>query len=430
MMEKTSRRDFVIKSTLLTGGALFPGWMIQECIATKTALSSTTLSGGPEIIDKEICFIDNLANKKEYRPITNDPQFRYFSGFPSIKSVQPVPFPWGHENFYSGNGGYLTDNVYLEPGKPWVLQLAISTPGKGDTNTGSVQYKIWYRTSANGGKTFSDLKQVIIEGYTSMNPIAKVEIGRNGYNVDFTRPIVRASNGEIMVPVCLHPWDEQKGKIYSPLSGIGIFQDVGVLIANWLPDGSDVEWKFGEWLRIDYNQSTRGLSEPSIVETRKPGRFAMVTRCSNSGRPELPGYARISFSEDYCRTWSEPKPFTYADGGNFFVPTACSTIFKSGKSGRIYWIGNLTETNPNGSYPRFPLVIGEVDLESFGLIRNTVTIIDTRHPEIEGPLVQLSNFKIMENVEAKEILVVLTRLDHSIQGTNVANHPSWYRIKL
>ncbi|MCX6220245.1 MAG: sialidase family protein [Bacteroidia bacterium] len=424
-MNKTSRRNFVMKYTLLSGVALFPGWIIQGCSAHKTALHINGLSSAPIVVDKETWFINNLANK-EYRPMPDDPQFRYFSGFPAIQNVQPVPFLWGKENFYSGNGGYITDNVYLEPGKPWVLQLAISTPGVGDTSTGSVQYKIWYRTSANGGKTFSDLKQVIIEGYTSMKPITGVEIGRNGFNVDFTRPIVRASNGEIMIPVGTGRWDEEKGKIYSPVSGAGLFGDAGVLIANWLPDGTDIEWKFGEWNHIDYNLSTRGLSEPTIVETRKPGRFAMVTRCSNSARPELPGYAWVSFSDDYCRSWSVFKPFTYADGGNFFVPTSHSTLFKSRKTRRVYWIGNLNETNPNGSHPRYPLAIGEVDLESFGLIRETVTIIDTRHPEVEGPLVQLSNFKVMENVVANEILVVCTR----IEGTSHASHPSWYRIKL
>ncbi len=286
--------------------------------------------------------------------------------------------------------------------------------------------KIWYRTSTDSGNTFTDLKQVVIKGHTSLNPIAGVEIGRNGFNVDFTRPIVRASNGEIMIPIGLHPWDEAKSKIYLPVSGAYLFQDAGVIIANWLPDGKDVEWEFGEWLRIDYNQSTRGLSEPTIVETRKAGRFAMVTRCSNSGRPELPGYAWVSFSEDYCRTWCAPKPFTYSDGTNFFVPTSHSTLFKSRKNGRVYWIGNLNETNPNGSHPRYPLVIGEVNLENFGVIRGTVTKIDSRHPEIEGPLVQLSNFKVMENVESNEIIVVCTR----IEGTSHAKYPSWYKIKL
>lgn len=421
-----SRREFIMKSALLTGGAIVSGMMIQGCSAKKTVLHSKGPSSIPKVVDKEIWFIDSLANKKEYLPIPDDPKFRYFSGFPTIEKVQSVPFPWGKENFYSANGGCITDNVYIEPGKPWVLQFAISTPGVGDTWSGSVQYKIWYRISVDNGNTFTAMKQVIVKGFTSMNPIAGVKIGRNGFNVDFTRPIVRASNGEIMIPMGTGRWDEEKNKIYIPVSGVGLFGDAGVLIANWLPDGRDVEFKFGEWNRIDYNQSTRGLAEPTIVETRKPGRFAMLSRCSNSGRPELPGYAWVSFSDDYCRTWSAFRPFTYADGANFFVPTAHSTLFKSRKTGRVYWIGNLNETNPNGSHPRYPLAIGEVDLESFGLIRETVAIMDTRHPEVEGPLVQLSNFQVMENVETDEIIVICTR----IENPKTASHPSWYRIKL
>jgi len=423
-MHKTTRRHFIEKSTFLSGVALFPSLMIQACSAQKRAISSRH-SGKLEIIDKEVWFANDLFNK-EYRTVPTDPSLRYFSGFPEIKSVQGVPFPWEKENFFSGNSGYLTDNVYIESGKPWVLQLAISTPGQSDNSKGSPQYKTWYRISVDSGKTFSELKQVIIEGYTGMNPIANVQIGRNGFNVDFTRPIVRATNGEIMIPVGLHPWDEVNGKIYRPVNDAGLFQDAGVLIASWLPDGKDVKWKFGKWLRIDDNKSTRGLSEPSVIETNRRGRFALLARCSNSGRPHLPGHAWVSFSDDYCRSWSDLKPFAYSDGSNLFVPTSQSTLLKSQKSGRVYWIGNISETNPNGSYPRFPLAIGEVDLENFGLIKSTVINIDTRYPEIEGPLVQLSNFKVMENPENNEILVVCTRID----GPHSASHASWYRIRL
>lgn len=380
-----------------------------------------------EVIDKQIWFVNNAFNNSEYKNLPSDPDFYYFKNLPAIPTVQSVPFPWGKENFYSGGGGYITDNVYIEPGwnRPWVLQLSISTPGQGDTATGSPQYKTWYRTSKDNGASFSTLKQVIIKGHTSMIPIVGVEIGRNGYNVDFTRPIVRASNGEIMVPIGLHPWDDEKGRIYLPIPGAYLFQDAGVLIGKWLPDGSDMAWEFGGWLRIDHNKSTRGLSEPTIVELNENGKFAMVCRGSNLARLELPCHAWVSFSNDYCRTWSDPTPLAYNDGESLFVTTAHSTLFKSKVNGKTYWIGNLRPTNPQASFPRYPLVIGEIDLIHFGLIRETVIEIDTRQ-QSDGEQLQLSNFKILEHETNPEIIVVLTRRE----GAKTANNPSWYRIKL
>ena len=78
--------------------------------------------GIPEVVDKEVWFIYTPANAaKVYRSIPTWSDFYYYSNLPAIPRVQEVPFPWGTENFSSSNGGYITDNVYIEPDKPWVL---------------------------------------------------------------------------------------------------------------------------------------------------------------------------------------------------------------------------------------------------------------------------------------------------------------------
>ncbi|MFA5649887.1 MAG: sialidase family protein [Proteiniphilum sp.] len=397
----------------------------QSCSINKNGKKDTVSI--PEVIDKELWFVNDEHNG-DYRPIPADSDFYYYSNFPAIPRVGEVPFPWGEENFYSGSGGYITNNVYIESDKdkPWILQLCISTPGQGDTKAGSPQYKTWYRTSNDNGVTFTPLQQAIVKGYTSMHPIEGVQIGRNGYNVDATRPIVRASNGEIMIPIGLHPWDEENKQIYLPEPKAFMFQDAGVLIGKWLPNGEGMEFEFGGWSRIDHNKSTRGLSEPTIVELNTNGHFAMVSRGSNLGRLDLPCHAWVSFSEDYCRTWSEPEPLGYSNGESFFVTTAHSTLIKSRVNGKTYWIGNLQHENPRASIPRYPLVIGEVDLDNFGVIKETVVEIDTRQPEDGGENMQLSNFSILESDERAEIIVVLTRRE----GTNSASRRSWYRIKL
>lgn len=391
---------------------------VENTVSSSQYLTKTTVT------DKEVCYVNGMDNK-HYRPIPYDSDFYYYPDVPAISPVLPVPFEWGTENFYSNCGGFITDNVYCEPFTSWILQLSISTPGKGDTKSGSSQYKVWYRTSSDNGNHFSPLKQVVTRGGSCLNPIKGVEIGRNGFNVDATRPIIRASNGEIMVPIGLIPWDEEKQKIFLPEPGAYLFQDAGVLIGRWFPDGSDVAWEFGDWVRIDHHKSTRGLSEPTVVQINDQGRFAMVCRGSNLARLELPCYAWVSFSDDFCRTWSDPVPFTYSNGESFFVTTAHSSLFRSRVNGKVYWIGNLTKTNPQASFPRYPLVIGEVNLSQFGLIRKSVVEIDTRH-SLDGELLQLSNFRILENKKNAEIIIVLTRRE----GMKTAEHPSWYRIKL
>ncbi len=105
-MNKSSRRQFLAKSTLLTCSTFFSGLMIQGCGVKKAGLppdiskenAPVLPSHIPEVIDKEVWFINSKDNNA-YRPVPADPAFRYFSGFSAIPNVQSVPFPWGKENF-------------------------------------------------------------------------------------------------------------------------------------------------------------------------------------------------------------------------------------------------------------------------------------------------------------------------------------------
>lgn len=421
-----TRRTFLDKSQrLIVGAALIPGSTIllsgQSCSRRGADDKAGQTNPYVVIIDKEIVFIDHGSN---YRAIPTDPDFRNVANIPSLPKIIEVPFPWKEERLISNNQGYITGNVFVDPKNRFVLQMMLSTPGTPDTSSGSPQYKTWYRVSIDGGRTFSRPSLVMIEGNTQENPMDGVEIGRNGYNVNFTTPIIMSSSGKIIVPVNLHPWDEENQKIYNPADAY-IFQDAGALVGEWNDNTKDITWRFGGWLRIDHNMSTRGLSEPSIVEL-SDGRFVMISRGSNLKRPDLPAHAWVSFSRDDGMSWSLPEPFAYSDGNNFHVPASCSTIFRSKVNGKLYWIGNLVENNPDGNFPRFPLVIGQVSEEPFGLIKDTILQIDARHVEREGEMVQLSNFNILEHLHNAEIIITLTRRE----GTTVARASSWYRINL
>ena len=394
------------------------------------AQSNRILRSGPriQILDREIVFLNN-PESKVIRSVPSDFVFSQFQPIPEIAETISVEFPWKVETTAtfperSLNGfGALNEGIFAD-GKN-ILQIIPTTPGEPDTGSGSPLYKNWYRISNDHGKTFSEFRMIVLKGNPQDYPIDKVKIGRNGYTIPLTSVIFKSRANEIMVPVHLHPWDDEKKEIYNPANAF-LFGDSGVLIGRWTADHEDIVWEFGDWLRIDHRLSTRGLFEPTVAELSSDGRFAMVMRGSNYTQPELPAYAWLSFSEDQCRTWSSPVPFTYSNGENFYTPAACSTLFRSGKSGLLYWIGNVVDENPNGNNPRNPLVIGRVDETNFGLIRESVVEIDKRHPGSESENVELSNYKIMEHAVRDEIVIALTRRENG----KWAHSPSWYRIKL
>jgi len=87
----------------------------------------------------------------------------------------------------------------------------------------------------------------------------------------------------------------------------------------------------------------------------------------------------------------------------------------------LHWIGNILPNHTTiPGHPRYPLNISEIDEETLGLKRETVTQIDTRHPG-EGERLQLSNFWVNESQEQKNLEIYLTRLYENADELLTAN---------
>jgi hypothetical protein len=76
-------------------------------------------------------------------------------------------------------------------------------------------------------------------------------------------------------------------------------------------------------------------------------------------------------------------------------------------SGRVYWIGNISDRNCQANHPRWPLVIGEVDPDTHGLVRESILVIDTRQPDEED--VNLSHWHSFEDRETGDIVITTAR---------------------
>lgn len=276
-----------------------------------------------------------------------------------------------------------------------------------DPLEGMRQWYVCYSVSEDGGRTWPVSEQVIQGGveFSAAHPLPGVWIGKNCVMLgDMASVPIVLADGTIIVPVIVTPLGPD-GTYHNPGGGY-TYSDAAVLRGRWRPDGR-LAWELSALVKADPARSTRGMDEPTVAPLAD-GRLLMVLRGSNGGKPALPGRRWASTSDDAGRTWTPPRPWTYADGGEFFSPSSCSQLLPH-SSGRLFWIGNLVPANPTGNQPRYPLVVGEVDRRSGRLRRETVRVVDDRG-SADSALLALSNFAAREDRETKEIVVNLTRL--------------------
>ena len=275
------------------------------------------------------------------------------------------------------------------------------------------------RTSADGGKSFGPPQLLRYEQGAGFDP--KNVLNRSFLTNNTAYPgqsILRHSDGSLIVPVCnvripAHVEDQPLGRTVWPTEGTS-----GGLcfVGRWT--GKTYEWKAGKPVWLPRETAYNGLLEPDVAEL-KDGRVLMVFRVTKY--KDGPAYKWFSVSADGGFSFTQPQPFGYSDGGRFYSTSTFHRLFRSSKTGRLYWIGNIAPEKPtNPGHPRYPLIIAEVDETTMGLQKETVTQIDTRRPG-EGKMMQLSNFWLSEHSRTHELEIYLTRLYENPEELFTAN---------
>jgi len=271
---------------------------------------------------------------------------------------------------------------------------------------GMKQWTLFYSVSEDGGATEIVKGQIIHEGsgYNAVHHMPGIIRGKNCLMMGDLgeRPMTR-SDGIIMLPVQSSPAGPD-GEYHNPGAGY-TYTDCLLLFGRWKRDGS-LAWSTSNRIAGDPNRTTRGMVEPTIAEL-DDGSILMVMRGSNDVRPEWPGYRWHSRSVDGGVKWTTPEPWKYTDSSLFFSPSSCSQLIPY-SDGRLFWMGNICETNPRGNSPRYPLILGEVDRKSGLLAGNSVSVIDDRKPG-ESEHLMLSNFYAREDRETGHILLFMSR---------------------
>ena len=191
-------------------------------------------------------------------------------------------------------------------------------------------------------------------------------------------------------------------------------------VGRWNAQHRDYEWTASEPVFLPRRKSTRGLVELDLNELSN-GNLLLLMRGSNTGLDpvECPGRKWFSISRDGGATWSAVRDMRYDTGETLYSPASISTSIRSSATGRLYWMGNIPDSPPDGNSPRYPLQIVEIDEEELCFKRETLTVIDDRDPERDSEHVQLSNFSVLEDRESGEVEVYLTRLGERGGGEDV-----------
>ena len=205
----------------------------------------------------------------------------------------------------------------------------------------------------------------------------------------------------------------------------------GMLIMRGIWDGEKYNFTHGTPIVISDRFSSRGLSEACVAKLES-GRIVVIMRGSNAKmpwkkqyfEPGTPGFKWYSWSDDNGETFTECMPWRFDDGEIIYSSATFSRIFKDERTGKHYWIGNITDHKVKGNYPRFPLNIVEID-EKYGTAKKeSLTVIDTRR-EGEPETVQLSNFDLLFNRETEKLEIRLAKLGQFDNDKQLFKSEAW-----
>jgi hypothetical protein len=162
-------------------------------------------------------------------------------------------------------------------------------------------------------------------------------------------------------------------------------------------------------------RSSRGVDEPACA-VLPSGRIIAVFRGSNVEskawktriEPGTPSHKWFCWSDDGGKTFTDPVPWHFDDREICYSSATYHQFVRSEKTGRLYWIGNLTDHTASGNYPRHPLIIAEVNDRGL-LSKGSLATVDKRG-EGDSDKLQLSNFTLLQDRETGTLELYLSKL--------------------
>lgn len=267
---------------------------------------------------------------------------------------------------------------------------------------------LYYRLSFDDGKTWTDKKYIIQKGseYNVTHFIKDVEFKKN-MAATVTPFVVRAEDNTLLVSVQIQMLNND-GTLLNP-TGMGCMK-AGALKATWNEQTTEYEWELGDYVTVGLDKSVRGLYEPTFGLLGN-NKVLMIMRNSNYRQSdEIIGAKYYSVSQDDALTWSVPQILMY-DDNTIMYSSSCIPKLINHSNGNLYFIGVINDENPQGNLPRYPLCIAKVDKNSLKIIKESITVIDTKRENHEisvktSNVVDYSNQGVYEDKKTGNIVVL------------------------
>jgi hypothetical protein len=272
---------------------------------------------------------------------------------------------------------------------------------------------LYYRLSFDNGYTWTDKKYIIQKGtdskgepYNKDHFLKDVTFGTNMAATVSPR-VIRAEDNTLLVSVQVQIVDEKDGVINPSSMG---FMKCGAMKGTWNEGSLDYQWNLGEYASVTQEESTRGVFEPTFERIGEK-KIIMVMRGSNLNKEEqIEGVKFYSISQDNGMTWTKPIPLKYDDGSTMYSSSCIPKIIRH-SNGKLFFIGVINKSNPKGNLPRYPLCIAELDPNRGVILKETITIIDTKRASQDETIcdaypVDFSNHGIYEDENTGDIIVL------------------------
>jgi len=315
---------------------------------------------------------------------------------------------------FSGTRTFLGPIYFLDPDNGRLLALHATAQldcadGKdawcGATNVRQRTFRIYYRVSADGGRSWTAARQVIHRGSEcdSDHWLPGITYGTNSATFGMSR-FAQTADGAIVLPIVRFMTFDNQRPI--ELCDHRNSKLVAFLRGTWTDSGDDLEWDVSEYLDCPPEERPSGIAEPDLVSLDGNVLFSTM-RAMGTEKLNIPSLRMSAKSVNGGKTWTEPKPLTYDDGATVWVPACPSEFFVSPDTGRIYWVANIQDKPVFGAYPRNPLAIAEFDPDRCCLIRESVQVFWRAPANMSATDRRYSNWSSYRDSETGELVLTM-----------------------